>query len=434
MIIKNPWVGYLDRSFSQIKTSVLARLKINAPEVTDYSESNILVVIIGIFAGIAEMLNYYIDNMAREAFLSTARKWESVIAVTDLINYRIKAAISASVDLTFTSSDSSGVLVAVLNGNKITIPVGTVVTDSSGVRFITSCNGYITGGLFNVLIPARQQTIITLFTKGISTGLANQIYDLPTDYDDGTIYVEVAGTTWDYKQHLGFSKPNDTHFTVSRLMDGVYYLVFGDDINGKIPISGSTIAIAYRTTTGTKGNLTENTITTLVSTLAIPSQTPAITQVTVTNINRSTGGLPIEDIERVRKSAPLSLRTLDRAVTRQDYIDIAKLAPSVDKADVMFSCGKQVGIYVSPIGGGIASTTILDETTAFIQDRSIGGLTVQAMAAGETYIGMVIDATANSASILTLPYRILRTPLSMPTVPTTAISTFLSVPQISLHW
>ena len=85
MALKNQWVGYISRSYLQIKNSVLQRLSEIVPEVTDHSESNILVIIIGIFSGIAEMLNYYIDNMARESFITTARRYSSVVKHTRLI-------------------------------------------------------------------------------------------------------------------------------------------------------------------------------------------------------------------------------------------------------------------------------------------------------------------------------------------------------------
>ncbi len=78
MALDNPWVGYITRSYQQIKDSLLSRMVTNNPEITDHSESNILVIIIGMFAGIAEMLGYYIDNMAREAFIATARKFTSM--------------------------------------------------------------------------------------------------------------------------------------------------------------------------------------------------------------------------------------------------------------------------------------------------------------------------------------------------------------------
>jgi hypothetical protein len=394
MIVKNPWVGYLNRSYAAIKASVLARLKIAAPEVTDYSESNILIVIIGIFAGIGELLNYYIDSMAREGFLETAKKLISVHKIVRLINYRIRSSISSTVDLTFTSLGTDNLPQVVALGETITIPRDTQVTDSQGKSFLTTRVGYITEGLSAVSIPARQQSIVSLYSLATASGSADLAYNLPKEYDDRTLYVEVGGESWTLVENFGFSSPSAKHVTVEVDYTGQPYLLFGDGVNGAIPTAGALIRISFRTTLGLKGNLSARTLTTLVSNITIPSQNPIITKIDVVNINSSVGGVDVEGIERIRKSAPLSLRTLNRAVTRQDYIDVAKLAPSVDKADVKFSCGKQVTIYVSPIGGGIASNQMLADTQTFVEDRGIIGLPVEAKAAGETFIGAKINATA----------------------------------------
>jgi len=394
MIVKNPWVGYLERSYASIKASVLTKLKTIAPEITDYSESNILVVIVSIFAGIAEMLNYYIDAMAREMFIATARKWDSVVKLTTLINYRIKGSISASVDLEFTAVDTNGDPVALDPGNSIILPINTIITNSQGVSFITTRAGTIPQGQFRTIVPSRQQVIVPKFNKTTSNGQANQQIALPTNYDDGTLYVEVGGVTWSYKEHLGHSKTTDTHFCVVVKEDGIPYCTFGDNVNGKVPTNGATIAWAYRTTQGIKGNLIADTINTLSGSLTIPSQSLTITEVTISNPEASTGGLGVEDLERVRQAAPLSLRTLDRAVTWQDFVDIAKLAPSVNKAIVQFNCGKIVVIYVAPVGGGIASSNLLQGVEDYVNTRKIIGLNVDARAAGETFIGLEVIATA----------------------------------------
>lgn len=394
MIVKNPWVGYLTRSYTTIKSSILTRLKVLAPEIKDYSESNILVILIGIFSGITEMLNYYIDCMARETFLETAKKLLSVLKIARLVNYRVKSNISASVDLTFILVDADGEPLQLASGELVTIPKDTEVTDSQGVQFLTSRVGYITEGLSSTIIPAKQQSIVSLHTLFTSSGAYDQVYILPSTYDDRTLYIEVNDVPWDLVENFGFSKSTDTHFIVGIDNDNLPYVQFGDGLNGAVPAGGATIKASYRTTLGIRGNLPALTITELVSNITIPTQVPAISELSVTNMNASSGGLAIEGIERIRKSVPLSLRTLDKAVTFQDHIDIAKLAPSVDKAMIQFSCGKEVTTYVSPVGGGIASSIILSETLTYIEQRSIIGLNHIVKAAGETYIGLDINATA----------------------------------------
>ena len=61
--VNNPWTSSLTRSFIQIKKSVVNRLIATVPELKDLSQSNLLMILVDIYAGVGEMLNYYIDNM-----------------------------------------------------------------------------------------------------------------------------------------------------------------------------------------------------------------------------------------------------------------------------------------------------------------------------------------------------------------------------------
>lgn len=394
MKILNPWVGYLDRSFANVKSGIINALKSRAPEITDFSESNILIQIVSMFAGVAEMINYYVDNMARESFIATARKYESMVKLVALINYRIKASISSSVDITFSLKGEDGNEVVVEPGYEVEIPEGTIVSNGSGIEFMTTRAGIIKPGFYQVSLPARQRSIVPLSDLGTSTGVANQEFSLPQNFEDGTLYVQVSGETWDYKTTLGFSLPTSKHFTVVINPDGSPYLRFGDGIKGMIPTATAQISIAYRATLGPRGQVAANTLTNIVSTIDLPNQTTTIEEIVATNPLDSVGGLGIEDIETIRRLAPLSIRTLDRAVTEQDYMDLIKLAPSIDKAKVVVNCGKKVKIYVAPMGGGIASSGLLESVQEFMASRKMVTTTLDIQAAGETFIGLDVLATA----------------------------------------
>ena len=101
------WTNPKRRSFQAIRQDMVAKLtSITDSEgnqlITDISEGNILIIILSLFAGIAEMLHFYIDNMARESFLSTARRYDSVAAIGDLVDYKPRAANAATVDVVLT--------------------------------------------------------------------------------------------------------------------------------------------------------------------------------------------------------------------------------------------------------------------------------------------------------------------------------------------
>ena len=112
MNITNPWLNPYQRSYHQIKQQLITGLTSITDRngnqlITDVSEGNILIILLSMFAAIAEVLHYYIDTKAREFFLGTARRYTSVQALGNLVGYYPKAAIAATVDLVLTRGDKA---------------------------------------------------------------------------------------------------------------------------------------------------------------------------------------------------------------------------------------------------------------------------------------------------------------------------------------
>lgn len=387
MALENQWVGYLDRSYKNIKNSLLKRLGATVPEVTDHSESNILVVIVSMFSGITEMLNYYIDNMAQEAFISTARKYSSMVKLTRLIDYRVKAGIPASVDITLTFVDPIPYKTGV---TQFTIPGGTEFTTANGIKYITLEDTIVKDNPI-VKIPLSQKTFSDNILLGTTSGAIDQKFSLGEDYVHDSIILTIGGEVWERKDTLGRSGPTDKHYIVEVSEDRKAYVVFGDNINGKIPVGNQQVYADYYTTKGSAGNVNANTITGYTFDF-----TQYLTDATVeaTNELAAVAGTDYESIERIRRSAPLSLRTLDRAVTRQDFIDVTKLAPGVDKVALKFECGEKVQIYISPNDGGIAQSSLLSSTKNYVDERRTLNTRVSILPAGESKIYLKLDVTA----------------------------------------
>ena len=100
MGITNKWLNPYQRSYQQIKAKLVESLmgikdKDGNVMITDYSEGNILIIILSLFAAIAEVLHYYVDNVARETFLATARKYDSLVKQGNLVDYHTRSAIAA---------------------------------------------------------------------------------------------------------------------------------------------------------------------------------------------------------------------------------------------------------------------------------------------------------------------------------------------------
>lgn len=380
MKIINPWLGYIDRGYKQIKASLITRLRNVVPEVTDTSESNILVVIISMFAGLGEMLNFTIDNNARESFLSTARKFSSVVKLVKILDYRIKANLPASVDLYITYLDQAGDPETITQQG--VIPAGTVIRTSNGIPFITTRTVVVQPGQSFGVLPAKQWEKILADNLGTTASTPNQQFALPPNYAHGTLELRINNQPWIMRETLAQSLPGDNHFVIDVGADRIPYIQFGNGIKGAVPPGNSTLVGDYYITEGAFGNtISPETITEVDSPLVLPQPAQSLR---VINITSPIAGADVESIEDIRVNAPLTIRTLNRAVTKQDFIDLVMQADGVAKVDVIYTGGAFVNIYIAPNGGGIASGSLLSDTADYVGDIKIINRRIRLFPAGIT--------------------------------------------------
>jgi len=120
------------------------------------------------------------------------------------------------------------------------------------------------------------------------------------------------------------STPRDRHYTLNKLTGQIQ---FGDGINGLIPPLGvSNIRLRrYQTGGGERGNLPLDKIVQLKTTI------PYINR--VTNPDAAKGGAEAESLNALKERIPREIRHRNRAITLEDYEDLAILAsPEVARA------------------------------------------------------------------------------------------------------
>jgi len=374
--MKNPWINYIGRSYATIKSSLLNSLSIKVPEFSNYSPSNLFMILLDMFASVSEVLNYYIDSYIRELYPITARRISSLLKLANFVNYFGKAKIAASVDLLFTFEGT---------GSKpsFLIPKDLNLVDSIGNTWKVSKTVAVNPSILEVMVSAIQVSKVDFYKLGTSTGEANQKFLLPEDYSHNSLEVVIDGQIWTRKETLGFSSPIDKHFTVELYADNKIYLIFGNGVTGDIPLSTKDIYISYYSTKGINGNIPKNQTFTVTDTLIIPNGFT----LTITNPNPAYGGFELEDIDRLRKNIPISLRTLNRAVTRQDYEDIASLAPGIRLAKLDYEyCKSSIDIYIAPNEGGLPSEALITSTKEFVENHGIFTLPITIKASGEAKV------------------------------------------------
>lgn len=379
MALDNRWIRYIDRTYSQIKDRVLTDMQILTPEITDHTESNPFVKMLSIWAGIAEMLGYYIDNAAREAHLITARLYWTGIKIARAYDYRVHSYLASTGEVTFYFNTPTTVAVV--------IPANTEVQNDDGIRYFTLNNAVILVGQTEVTTTVKQFIPVSTYTLGVSAGTPNQEFVIDDTVVDSSVVVKVGGLAWQGVATTGFSLPNSEVFVQSVNEEKKPIIIFGDGINGKIPPSGSLIEVSYQKTEGDNGNTGALTITQIISTITTPDT------LYVKNRERTSGGSEVETLEQLKRRIPKAIRTLDRAVTRQDFIDVAELKSGVAKAGVYYSCGSPVEVYIVPDGGGIASNSLLIDTQEWINQRRIITVQTKVLPAGEIRFTLVVTLT-----------------------------------------
>ncbi len=400
MGITNKWLNPYQRSYQQIKAKLVESLMgLKDPQgqklITDYSEGNILIIILSLFAAIAEVLHYYVDNMARETFLPTARRYDSVVKHGALVDYHARAAIAATVDVTLSRSITGNSI-----GAKLTIPQGTLFTDSSGNSWlsardvtwysnVTTCKvpivqheKYTASALNNMIIPTGDRVIINLGT------LPNGKY-----YEQGSMSLQIGGETWVLVDTFAKSKPTDKHFMVSVDEALNPYIMFGDGTFGKKPSAGAKITnVVFYLTNGTQGNVKSNTITSVPSVIS-----SSITDATVSNAYDAGGGSNYENFTMLKEHIPLSVKTLGVAITKEDFESLAMLVDGINKAKADYECGRKLTVYISPDGGAVASSELINKVYNLLSQRAPMTTWLKVKSAGKVQIILEMEVTGKKS-------------------------------------
>ncbi len=170
-----------------------------------------------------------------------------------------------------------------------------------------------------------------------------------------TLQVRVNDMRWAEVPTLYGRDAGERVHTVHLDEDGTSRVRFGDGVTGsRPPTGGNNVRATYRKGLGVGGNVRAATLTTLLSRpLGVDAATNAVA---------ANGGEDPEALEAARDNAPLTVRTLDRAVSVEDYADYARAFAGVDKAHALWvpaGPGRGIFLTVAGINGltvGLAAT------------------------------------------------------------------------------
>ncbi|MFH0245625.1 putative baseplate assembly protein [Streptomyces sp. HK10] len=179
---------------------------------------------------------------------------------------------------------------------------------------------------------------------------------------------------WEPRRDLLGSGPRDRHFVGELEDDGRLALRFGDGLHGARPEPGTTLEVHYRLGGGTAGNVGAEAINHLVLCREAGEAGDAGEPMPVAGVRNplpAAGGTEPESVDQARRLAPTALgRVRLRAVTAQDYAELASALPGVQRAaaEIRWTGSvREAHVAVDADGTGQAPAELLDAVSQSLE-------------------------------------------------------------------
>lgn len=348
------------------------------------SEGDFGVVMLELMAYVGDIISYYGGRIAQEAYIPTATQRISLLNIAQLLDYTPYGPIPATGTVTVATFPG---------GPAVTVPAGTQLSTSITPDGLTEPPIYETDE--EVTVPSNGGAALLSVTQGItypmqqiavSDGTPGQAYSLPyVDIEtDSTLQVWVQGPNpdapvlWTKIDRLIDASGDSEVYTVTTDDSGVTWITFGDNTNGVIPGSGLSIWATFRVIVGAAGNLPASTVSTVYSPvdgIAVAYQADGITPQSSAMI----GGSDAEDNESIRRNAPLAFTTQQRAVSLEDFQNLAYSVPGVLMASATGQNATSVSLYIAGPGYTAPNTQLVDAVLDFFEDKTAAGTTVSVL-------------------------------------------------------
>jgi hypothetical protein len=390
-------IDYTSRDYFALREALIARVQKNIPTWDGTDPTDFGVAMVEAFAYMGDIVNYYLDRVANEAYLATATQRQNLLNIAESYGYTVTGYVPSETTLEFINSSDIDTI----------IPIGTVVYGEvsfedtvQDVYFTTTAEitvpaegSEIVSATHGYSVTSREANFVTSSTDvagelvGSSDGQPGQRFVLNDETvvaSSVDVYVQNGSVyeKWTQINHLMDANPYDPVFYISYDELDYVYINFGDGISGAIPPIHSSIKVVYTVGGGTIGNVAINVIDTFFYVPGLNSSELATLEdsISLSNTTRALGGSNPESNTSIRINSPLSLRTFNRLVTKSDYENYAVSLFQVGKANVSSEIWNSVNIYVAPISsttdydpypGYNETNTILNETLWYSLENSV---------------------------------------------------------------
>ena len=307
-------------SFDGIKNNLKTYLRAR-PEFTDYDfEGSNLSALLDVLSYNTYINAYYLNMIGSESFLDSAQVKSSVVSHAKELNYVPRSRTSPRSLVTFTINTGAD------TPKTVVIPeFFTVKATVNNVSMDFSTDSAIT--VYQNASGAYQSDSVFVYEGKIVTEIFNYPSDTKfvlssTNIDISSVKMQVINsstdnTTNDYNladSLVGLTPLSQVYF-IQGVNSDQYEIVFGDGVVGQALSPGNIVKVMYRSTNGELGNK--------VYSFTSPNKIGNYSVAVSTNLAAAHGS-ERENIDSIKFYAPRHFTTQNRAVTKDDYINLVR--------------------------------------------------------------------------------------------------------------
>jgi hypothetical protein len=375
-------IDYTNKDYEGFRNMMINELGIQMPEYTDRSQTDAGIVILELLAKGLDILSFYQDAQANEAFLVTEEQRENVLKWCSMLDYTPRNANAAKYKQVFKLTAIRGVDTIIPKGTLIkTLETASEASESFEViQDFTIPAGSLgdekIGEVYQHLADVVHGITVSGEVVGTSNGTEDQVFTLkytPAIVGSISIFVnEGAGfEPWTRVDNFIDSTATDHHYKVRINDNDEAQVIFGNGISGKIPTPYTQgIMSEYRIGGGSLGNVGANKITILDSSVAYVEGTfnPDLSY---------EKGFDKETIGEMKINAPNSFRTKWVCLEDKDFADkVKELFPQV-----VFASAKKdavniddINVYVLLKDNAVLTTELRNQIEAMYEERKLTGV------------------------------------------------------------
>lgn len=207
----------------------------------------------------------------------------------------------------------------------------------------------------------------TLEETFLSNGQPNQFFRLQQLPDnmmisEGTVNVFVSNVQWVEVKFIDFVQAD---IFEAQLASVPPLVRFGDGVSGNIPAENADVRVTYFATDGVNGNVPSDQITAFRFPVVVNFQ--SVPDIQVTQPDPASGGEDFFSLSKAKALAPFVFKSLDRAVTEEDYTALSNTFTDINAGAV----GKARAIIVRSIDDDFVLQNFLNQMNGLVPNALI---------------------------------------------------------------